>query len=107
MEDIVFDLIVEAKHDKEKSLLIDIYKGVILKANKESGEGNSVIHQYKDHLKLMVDYHFNTQEEYIFDITERIISTLNLWRSLFAIEKQRSEICETAKKLHEKISLTV
>ncbi|CAI2387403.1 unnamed protein product [Moneuplotes crassus] len=104
MEDIMFDLIVESKHDKERGLLVDLYKNILLKANQESGEGMSVIQQFKDHLRLLIDHHFDTDKEYIFDITERIISTLNLWRSLYSIEKQRDEICETAKKLHEQVS---
>lgn len=106
MEDIVFDMIVESKNDKEKALLVDLYRDVILKANKENEEDISVITQFKDHLKLMFDHHFNT-EEYIFDISERIISTLNLWRFLYMIEKQRNEISETAKKLHEKMCMNI
>jgi len=104
MEDIVFDMIIESRNDKEKALLIDIYKGVLLKAYKEDNQKESLIAVFKDHLRLMLDYHFETEKEYIFDITERMISTLNLWRSLYLIEKQRSEISETAKKLHEKVT---
>ena len=106
MEDILFDMIVEAKHDKEKALLVDYYKDLVMKVGK-ANPMVSVIDQFKDHIKLLLDHHFDTKNEYIFDISERIISTLNLWRSLYILEKNRSEICENAQKIHEKVTWNI
>ena len=106
MEDIMFDLIVEAKHDKEKALLVDYYKDILIKAGK-ADPSVSLITQFKDHIRLLFDHHFDTKNEYILDISERIISTLNLWRSLYIVEKNRDEISESAKKLHEKITWNI
>ena len=63
IEDIMFDVIVESKNDKEKALLVDLYKHIILKANQEEDGQTSVISQFKDHLKLMFDYHLNVEKE--------------------------------------------
>lgn len=56
-------MIVEAKSDREKGLLVDHYKSVILRAHKESDASFSSATMFKNHIKMMFEYHFNTDKE--------------------------------------------
>lgn len=107
MEDIAFDMIVEAKNDKEISLLVDHYRDILMQLESKLEPNKRIIHEFYDHLKVLLEHNFQTKSEYIFDITERMISTFNLWRFLYIREQQKDEICEDAKKLHEKVTKNI